>query len=50
MLPLASKDMFILNNSELLFFKDMIMREFNNFKNSIMDNENCKSFGLWIKL
>ena len=36
MLPLASKDMFILNNGELLFFKDMIMREFNNFKNSIM--------------
>ena len=36
MLALASEDRFILNNSELLFFKDMIMCEFNKFKNSIM--------------
>ena len=36
MLALASIDRFILNNNELLFFKDMIMHEFNNFKNSIM--------------
>tara|TARA_Y100000114_G_C11717546_1_gene306768 strand:+ start:485 stop:1111 length:627 start_codon:yes stop_codon:yes gene_type:complete len=32
----ASNDRFVLNNSELLFFKDMIMHEFNNFKNSVM--------------
>ena len=36
MLALASEDRFILNNSELLFFKDMIMCEFNKFKNLIM--------------
>ena len=36
MLAFSSVDRFILNNSELLFFKDIIMREFNNFKNSIM--------------
>ena len=33
---LASEDMLILNRSELLFFKDMIMCEFNKFKNVVM--------------
>ena len=36
LLTLPSNDRFILNNRELLFFKDMIMCEFNEFKNSIM--------------